>query len=52
MWAFFSALQAALDLLRKCPKCGHKQKVRLADKGKTVACAKCAAKLQPNKYKI
>ena len=52
MWAFYSALQAALDLLRQCPKCGHKQKVRLLDKHKTVKCAKCSTPLPPNQHKM
>ena len=49
MWFFFSALGAALDLVRECPKCGHKQKVKLLDKGKTVKCAQCSTPLPPNR---
>ncbi len=52
MWAFFSALQAALDLLRECPKCGHHQRVHMRDKAKSVKCDRCKAKLPPNKYKL
>ena len=52
MWTFYSAVQAALDLYRKCPVCGRGQKVKLSHKRKTVTCNNCGAPIPPAKYKL
>lgn len=52
MWVFYSAFLAAMDLQRTCSKCGRKQKVKMAQKGKTVPCNKCGANIPPPKDKV
>lgn len=51
MWVFYSAIQAALDLVRECPKCKRKQQVKLANRRKPVTCNHCGTIIQPPKFK-
>lgn len=47
MWIFFSALKAAFELKRVCPKCKTSQSVSIAKKDKTVQCKRCGHDIPP-----